>query len=147
VKLVGCLLVLAVLHPFLFAQNSSASSEERTLLMLENAWNFAQVHHDAKSLKSLLDEKFVYTDNDGTVMDKAAFLADIQDPDYKASQVTNEGVKVNLYPNAAVVTGIYHAKGSNKGKIFDHRGRFTDMWIFQNGEWQCIASHTSLLQK
>jgi len=107
----------------------------------------AQLHHDAKALESVVGEKFIYTDYDGTVMNKSAFLADVQDPDYKPSSVTNENMKVDLYPNAAVVSGTYHAKGTYKAKAFDHRGRFTDMWIYQNGEWHCVASATTLLHK
>jgi ketosteroid isomerase-like protein len=114
---------------------------------LENAWNLAQLHHDAKALNTLVGEKFVYTDTDGTVMNKVKFLADIRDPDFHASLIANDDVKVNLYPNAAVVTGTYHTKGTYKGKPIDHYGRFTDTWIQQGGQWQCVASHTTLIHK
>ncbi|MGA8152874.1 MAG: nuclear transport factor 2 family protein [Terriglobales bacterium] len=146
-KLFCSVLFLVVLFPSLNAQAPAGSADERKLLLLENAWNMAQLHHDAKSLASVVGEKFVYTDYDGSVMDKKAFLADVQDPEYKPSVVANENVKVDLYPNAAVVSGTYHSKGTYKGKAFDHRGRFTDMWIYQNTEWHCVASHTTLLHK
>lgn len=120
-----------VLCPLVGAEPPSSSADEQKLILLENAWNMAQVHHDAKALASVVGEKFVYTDYDGTVMNKNAFLVDVQDPDYKPSSVTNENMKVDLYPNAAVVSGTYHSKGTYKAKPFDHRGRFTDMWIYQ----------------
>lgn len=141
------LLLVSALCSLLNAQRPSGSSDEQKLILLENAWNTAQLHHDAKSLASVVGEKFIYIDYDGTVMDKSAFLADVQDLDYKPSSVINENMKVDLYPNAAVVNGTYHAKGTYKGKPFDHRGRFTDMWIYQNSEWQCVASATTLLRK
>jgi ketosteroid isomerase-like protein len=56
-------------------------------------------------------------------------------------------MKVDLYGTAAVVTGTYHAKGTYQGKPYDHFGRFTDTWVFANGKWQCVASHTSFLKK
>ena len=40
------------------------------ILALENAWNQAQLHHDANALSQLLPATFVYTDYDGTVEDK-----------------------------------------------------------------------------
>ena len=123
------------------------TADESKILALENAWNLAQIHHDAKALENVAGDRFIYTDTDGTVMDKARFLADVKDPEYKASLVANEGVTVALYDNAAVVSGTYHSKGTYKGKPFDHRGRFTDTWVFQNGQWQCVASHTTLLRK
>jgi predicted GNAT superfamily acetyltransferase len=124
------------------------SDGDRTkILALENAWNLAQLHHDSKALESLVSDTFIYTDYDGTVMNKAQFLADIKDPDYKASLVANEDQKVFSYRDAAIVVGTYHTKGTYKGKAFEHYGRFTDTWIFQEGLWQCVASHTTLLNK
>jgi ketosteroid isomerase-like protein len=121
----------------------ASRTDESKILALENGWNQAQVHHDAKALESLVADSFVSTDNDGTVFNKAQFLADTKDMSYKADMVANDNVKVQLFPNAAVVTGTYHAKGTSKGKPFDHWGRFTDTWIYFGGRWQCVASHTS----
>jgi len=98
-------------------------------------------------LESLVSNNFIYTDYDGTVMNKAQFLADIKDPAYKASLVANEEQKVYSYNSAAIVVGTYHTKGTYKGKAFEHYGRFTDTWIFQDGTWRCVASHTTLLNK
>ena len=117
------------------------------IIALENAWNQAQLHHDSKALDTLVADTFVYTDYDGTVMDKAKFLADIKDPDYKASLVANENEKVFSYQNTAVVVGTYHTKGAYKGKAFEHYGRFTDTWVDRDGTWQCVASHTNLVSK
>ncbi|MBZ5570443.1 MAG: nuclear transport factor 2 family protein [Acidobacteriia bacterium] len=142
-----CIFWLVALSVPVLAQAPHSTADETKILALENAWNQAQIHHDAKALENVVGDKFIYTDTDGTVMDKARFLADVKDPAYKASLVANEGVKVDLYDNAAVVSGSYHSKGTYKTKPFDHRGRFTDTWIFQNGQWQCVASHTTLLRK
>jgi hypothetical protein len=140
--------VLLVLTPLAAAQSQpSDSAEESKLIALENAWNQAQLHHDGKALDSVVGDRFVYTDYDGTVMNKAKFLADLKDPSYRASLIANENVKVNLYQNAAVVIGTYHTKGTYKGKPFEHYGRFTDTWIYQNNQWQCVASHTNLISK
>jgi len=121
--------------------------DEGKILALENAWNQAQLHHDASALDGLLPATFVYTDIDGTVMNKSQFLTDLRDPSYQATLVTNQDVKVFSYPGSAVATGTYHTKGKYKGKPFEHWGRFTDMWVFQNKLWQCVASHTSLIRK
>ena len=125
----------------------SSDGERSKLIALENAWNQAQLHHDSKALDTLVSDSFVYTDTDGTVMNKSEFLADIKDPSYKASLIANEDQKVFTYKDAAVVVGTYHTKGTYKGKAFEHYGRFTDMWISQSGNWQCVASHTTLLNK
>src|SRR5919108_5260918 len=118
-------------------------ADESKLVALENVWNQAQLHHDAQALETLVSDSFIYTDYDGTVMDKHQFLDDIKDTSYQATLVTNEGVKVHLYQNAAVVFGVYHAKGTYKGKAFEHRGRFTDTWLYNKNRWGCVASHTN----
>jgi hypothetical protein len=117
------------------------------LIALENAWNQAQLHHDAKALDELVSSSFVYTDYDGTVMNKAQFMADLRDPSYRATLITNDNMRVFPYENVAIVIGKYHTKGIYKGKPFEHFGRFTDSWIHHNGQWQCIASHTTLIKK
>lgn len=117
------------------------------LIALENAWNQAQIHRDGQALDTLLADTFVYTDWDGTVMSKDKFVADMKDPSVVTTLVANEDVEVYLYAGTAVVTGAYHAKGKNKGKPFDHHGRFTDTWVQLNGNWVCAASHTNLIRK
>ena len=126
---------------------ASAVADESRILALENAWNQAQLHHDAAALENLLPHSFIYTDYDGTVMNKEQFLADLKDPSYQASLVVNENVRVFTYNGAAVVVGTYHTKGKYKGRPFEHWGRFTDTWVFENGLWQCVASHTTLIKK
>jgi hypothetical protein len=146
IKVVVCLLWLA---GSLAAQNSAESphGSESLLLALENAWNRAQLNHDSKALGGLVADSFISTDNDGTFMTKAQFLADNMDLSYAPSLMTNKDERVFMYQNAAVVAGIYHAKGLNKGKPFDHYGRFTDTWVYLNGKWLCVATHTSALKK
>jgi hypothetical protein len=131
------------------AQNpiESVRRDEGLLIALENAWNQAQLHHDSKALDELLADTFISTDNDGTFTTKAQFLADNNDLSYAPSVMANTDERVFVYGNAAVVAGIYHAKGISKGKPFDHRGRFTDTWVYMNGKWVCVATHTSALKK
>ena len=140
-------LVLLVTFPLAQSATNEAEADRGKLIALENAWNQAQLHHDAGAVEQLLPETFVYTDYDGTVMNKAKFLADVKDKDYRPSVMTNEDVAVFPYRNVAIVIGTYHSKGTYKGKAFDHTGRFTDTWIYQDGKWLCVATHTNLINK
>ena len=146
-RVVLCLLWLAGSLANAQKPAGSASEKETLLIALENGWNQAQLHHDSKALDGVVADTFISTDNDGTFMTKAQFLADNRDVSYAPSLMANSEERVFLYENAAVVAGIYHAKGLNKGKPFDHYGRFTDTWVYSNGKWLCVASHTSALKK
>ena len=139
--------VLLLLLASAFAQNPDQSADKSKLIAMENAWNQAQIHRDGKALNELIADKFIYTDWDGTVMNKARFIADIEDPSTQMTLVANDDVQVYFYPSVAIVAGTYHAKGSTHGKPFDHYGRFTDTWIQMKDKWQCVASHTNLVKK
>ena len=140
--LLACGLALTV--PPLTAQ-TQAQADQSKILALENVWNLAIVHKDVRALDQLLAANFVGTDFDSTFMDKAQFIGSIGDKNYHPQQMVNETVAVHLHSNAAVVTGIYREKGTDKGKPYDLRARFTDTWVFEGGEWRCAASHASLL--
>jgi ketosteroid isomerase-like protein len=129
------------------SQINEVDVDRTKLLALETAWNQAQLHHDAEAVSQLLPESYIYTDYDGTVMNKHQFLQDLKDPDYKAAALTNTDMQVIPYTNAAIVIGTYHSKGSYKGKPFDHVGRFTDTWVYQDRKWLCVATHTNLISK
>jgi ketosteroid isomerase-like protein len=129
------------------AQKSKDDSQETKLIVMEHLWNEAQVNRDAGVLDAMIGSEFVNTEYDGEVSDKAKFLADIKDPQFRPTVLTIQDLKVTMYGDSAVVVGIYHTKGTYQGKPYEHFGRFTDTWVYSSGRWQCVASHTSLLKK
>lgn len=141
-----CCLVLGILAHAQAPDNDSRSREQQ-LIALEHMWNEAQVNRDSSALATMIGDKFVNTEWDGEISERGKFLADIADPRFKVSVLNIQDVKVVLYRDTAVVAGIYHTKGTYQGKPYEHVGRFTDTWVFQDSRWQCVASHTSLLQK
>jgi ketosteroid isomerase-like protein len=126
-------------------QQASLSDEGGRVLALEKAWNHALEEKDAKALDMLLANTLVSVDIDGSVASKSEFLASIKAPDYKPSQVITEQTNVQVYGNAAVVTGTFRVKGAENGKAYVRRERFTDTWIKINETWQCVASQTTLI--
>jgi len=124
-----------------------ADPRESKLMVLERLWNEAQVNRDSAALDALVSSRFVNTEWDGELSDKQKFLADIKDPRFKPSQANIQDLKMNFFGEMAVVTGVYHTAGTYQGKPYDHVGRFTDTWVLDQGKWQCVASHTSLLKK
>jgi ketosteroid isomerase-like protein len=144
-RTLGCLLVLAFALGRGLGQNDDPQASK--LMVLEHLWNEAQVQRDAHALEGMIADHFVNTEYDGEVSDRQKFLADIADPQFQPTSMTLRDMQVSLYKETAVITGIYHAKGTVGGKPYDHSGRFTDTWVFGNGHWMCVASHTSLLKK
>ena len=143
----GCLLLVLVSAGQVAAQRTKEDSQQAKLLVMEHLWNEAQVNRDARALDFMIGTSFVNTEYDGEVSDKAKFLADIRDPQFNLSTLTIQDLKVSMYADSAVVIGIYRTRGSYQGKPYEHVGRFTDTWVYAEGRWQCVASHTSLLKK
>ena len=139
----GLLLALGVV----VANAQQADPRESKILILERLWNEAQVNRDASALDALVSSRFVNTEWDGEISDKAKFLADIRDPRFKPTQANVQDMKMNFFGDTAVVTGVYHTAGTYQGTPYDHVGRFTDTWVMDMGKWQCVASHTSLIKK
>ena len=131
-----------------FAQApADVAAKKANLIALERMWNQAQVNRDAPAIASMIGNRFINTEFDGEVSSRGKFLEDFADPQFKPSLMNISNVEVEFYSVTAVVTGDYHTKGTSGGKPYDHYGRFTDTWIFQDGKWLCVASHSSLVKK
>lgn len=128
-----------------FAQDKPASSDEIQIRQLERAWNQAEANQQITEVANLVDDTLVYTDYDGSIMNKSEYLKWVAAPDQKADHLFDEGMTVHVYGNAAVVNGIYRESGTNKGKKYVIRSRYTDTWIRYGSIWRCVASHSTLI--
>ncbi len=140
--------LLLVFSCLTFAQSiSRAQGDETKIIALENLWNQMQLHHDAEAMGKMLDDDFVFTDYDGTIMSKPQFLESIRDKSYQLSVEASDNMKLHRHGDTVVVIGSTHEKGTFKGKPYQHQGRFTDTWMKKNGQWLCIASHLGVISK
>jgi hypothetical protein len=140
-----CFALLAVALLLPAQDRHDLTPDESLILTLEKAWNVAEGSKDVRALDQLLSNTLVYTDYDGTFMNKEQFLASVKSATPDADQITNENVSVKMYSGSAIVTGVYHEKGMQKGKAISRRGRFTDTWVKENGTWLCVASQSTLI--
>jgi len=136
--------LLALMAVGAFAQYPSDIGSTKTqLVSLERMWNQAQVNRDSAAIAAMIGDRFVNTEFDGEVSNRGKFLADFADPKFKPSLMNIQNVEVEIYGTTAVVIGDYHAKGVYGTKPYEHSGRFTDTWVYQDGRWLCVASHSS----
>lgn len=141
------LLALIAMSAVLLAQDkSSTTNDEIQITQLERAWNQAEARHDAAAVTNIVADTLSYIDFDGSIMNKAEYVKDVTSTAYQADHLYDEGLKVVVYGNAAVVTGVYRETGNTKGKNYVHRVRYTDTWIRRAGVWQCVASQNTLIQ-
>jgi hypothetical protein len=122
------------------AQQRGASADESQLLALENRWVMALQKHDIPALTSILSDGYVDGDEHGQATDKQGVLAAVRSGDLKFDTLTINGMKANVYGDAAVVTGKAHQVGSYKTEKFADDVVFTDTFVKRNGTWQAVAS-------
>jgi ketosteroid isomerase-like protein len=145
-KLISIVL-LSLLGPRQFAAQSAPqpNAGQARILTLENAWNQATLQKDATALDLLLAPDLTYVKHDGTLMNKAEYVASVQSPALHLARIVSETMNVHLYGEVAVVTGSYRENGVRDGKPYTQRGRFTDTWVLRSSTWLCVASQSTLI--
>jgi ketosteroid isomerase-like protein len=124
----------------------SQDGTEKAVAALEQQWLKSQQTNNVDLLTPLLADKFINTSVDGKVTDKAETLAQYKKTKWDSAE--NTDVKVTVYGDAAIATGVYNGKGTRSGKPFDAHERWTDTWVkMPNGQWQCVASQGSPIKK
>lgn len=125
------------------AQNNAGTLESK-ILALERKWNDAYQRSDITQMDSLLADDFIITIEDGSTYSKNGYIARNGNSTVHVETSDMSDLRVRTHGNTAVVTGAYHEKGTENGKSYDYRDRFTDVWVNTNGKWQVLASHYSL---
>ena len=79
----------------------------------------------------------------GGVADKAQRSKDVKDGNLKYEALDKSEMKVRVYGDAAVVTGLARIKIRFKGQEFGGIDRFTEVFVRQGGKWQCVSTQGS----
>jgi uncharacterized protein (TIGR02246 family) len=126
-----------------WSQAQTTAGTEKAVAALEQEWLHSQQTNNPDAVAPLLADKFVSTNSDGKVTDKAASLATAKATKYV--HVEYNDVKVTVFGDTAIATGGFKAKGTDdSGKPLDVNEQFTDTWVkMPGGKWQCVASHSS----
>jgi ketosteroid isomerase-like protein len=126
------------------AQEESASAK---VWALEVKLTDAYKHRQFDLLASLLDEDFVITFEDGNTYGKTGYISFSAKSSIRIDVAEMSDVKFRIHGNTVILTGAYHERGEEKGKPYDYRDRFTDVWMKVEGKWLLIASHYGIPSK
>ena len=117
---------------------------EQELVQIERDWCAATVKKDAVVLSRILADDYTSVGSRGGTSTKASELADLKGTD-SFTNCVDTNVKVRIYGDAAVVTGLGTRSGTYKGVAFkDRQVLWTDTFIKKDGRWQCVASQGTL---
>lgn len=135
-----CVLALAGAMAMLVVAQDNNASQSRVIAM-EKAWNQAFKSRDGKALGGMLHDSVVLVNDDGSLESKSEFLTEIDKAKPSANQQADpESIRVRIFGNVAIATGIFRESGFENGKAFVRRNRFVDTWIHEGDSWECVAA-------
>ena len=146
-NLIGCLLTSMVVASTVQAQSSKPTGAEQAAVAQEQKWLQSQKTNNTDLLAPLLADNVVETSTEGKLLaGKAAVIAGAKTVKWMSAEYTN--VQAAVYGDTVIVTGIFNGKGTDSaGKPIDVHERYTDTWVkMPDGQWQCVATHGSIIK-
>ena len=131
-------------------KNSGEAKVEQALMQMERDWSAAYLKHDTAVIERILADDYVGIDGRGVVTNKAQETEEAKapapgapTPDRMVADESVSDMKVRVYGNAAIVTGITTEKVLFKGKESTVRYRRTTVYVNRQGNWKCVSFHGS----
>ena len=106
---------------------------------LNKAYVDSVLKSDVRWFDEHLSEDFLNSNPDGTILDRAGFLAQIAKPVALKGLEPRE-VKIRLFGGFAIIHAktVYRKPDGQTGG-----GRYTDIWQRRDGRWLCVAAHVT----
>ena len=114
-------------------------SDRATLEKLNHEYVRSVQERDVAWFEANLSADFMNTASDGSLADRATFLAQIA-KGTGVSKIAEEEVLIRINGDTAI---IHAATAFTTDAGTTGRGRYTDIWQKQSGRWLCIAAHVS----
>ena len=128
-------------------KSGKMSKSEQQVLALNSAWANAITKADATALDRLFADDMIVTAGNGGIRNKAEEIKDSAgspDPDFIwTNPFITENVRVKIYEDAAVVTGLAKWGFKYKGNEVNQERRYTHTYVKQRGQWRIVAQQIS----
>ncbi|HUS12785.1 MAG TPA: nuclear transport factor 2 family protein [Pyrinomonadaceae bacterium] len=124
--------------------NSTNNSAEAVaaILQIERDIMAAIKSKDANALAPMLADEFIYRTHFGAEADKRAFLESIASFPIEILSLRGEELKVNLFGETAVLTGVQHAEARPpEGEPEQSAVAFTDVFVRREGRWLMVLAY------
>jgi Domain of unknown function (DUF4440) len=139
--------VLVVMLSSTFAANQDGRPDRDRAALAQIQQDLAQawVSGDRTTIERIISPEWRSTGPDGRSSDRAAVIGDVFERRvHRIRRLEIDDVRVQVFGDAAVVTGRTHGIGDFAGTPYDVVIRFTDTFVRRASQWQAVASHSSL---
>ncbi len=125
------------------AARSSDPTDQAEIARLEHEWNQAQLRGDATTLDQMASDNLLLTIPGMRVLTKAESLSVVRSGRMKFDRYETSDVYIQMFDDAAVVTGRLQRTRIVEGESVDDDWRFTKVYLRRDGKWQVVAFHAS----
>jgi ketosteroid isomerase-like protein len=126
-------------------QGGRAEQDRAALTQIQQDLAKAWVSGDQATIERIIAPEWRSTGPDGRSSDRAVVFADVfKKRVHKIRRLEIDDVRVQVFGDAAVVTGRTRGTGEFAGTPYDVVIRFTDTFIRRASQWLAVASHSSL---
>ena len=118
---------------------TAARSDLEALLALNDDYIRSVQNGDVRRFDEILADDFLCSNPDGSLVDKAGFLAQTARP-VTVRGLAAEDVKVRVLGDIAIIharTRYTTAEGERRN------GRYTDVWARRDGRWLAVSAHVT----
>ena len=118
---------------------TAARSDLDALLALNDDYIRSVQNGDVQRFGEILADDFLCSNPDGSLVDKAGFLAQTARP-ATVRGLSAEDVKVRVLGDIAII----HARTRYTTADGERRnGRYTDVWARRDGRWLAVSAHVT----
>jgi len=121
--------------------HTGQAKDESSLVQIEQAWAHALEQRDTATLACILADEFEDAGPDGTLTDRATTLNKAAKHPSVRHRLSDLHAHIN--GDSGYIRGLATATDA-QGKVVA-RVRFTDVYAYRDGRWQCVAGHESML--
>ena len=82
----------------------------------------------------------------GSVVTRDADIGVFRSGEMKPESIVDEDMKVSVYDNTAIVTGVENVKGAYKGNFGQFALRFTNVYVRRDGRWQLVTHQSTSIR-
>ena len=130
-----------------FESYSQSKLTEKEITQLEMEWHNAYKTKDTSLLSKVLADDFAHINRLGNQFNKKAVISALKTNDAVYDSIYPYAMQFRFLPGSVVVIGKTKEKGIQNGKKFDNDYFWTDIFVRNNGNWQCVLAQTAPLQK
>ena len=121
------------------------SSREEDLMRVVAEWDRAMIENDPEEIGRYMADDWTIIGPDGTVGDKAGFLALVAYGELTHDVMETHDMDVRIYGETALLIARGISGGAFRGRSFHLVERVSCVFVRSDGEWECVSTHLSPL--